>query len=150
MFVGMAFNDPSLMGSMMFAATLILAAMFFSSIYFSFRDSFILNGQDLQDNVLLTPDKPSEYLSETRATLTRVPRYPENKKMNFSSGIYRISQAIKWTGRALGGVWLIGLVFSGLSEKAGEGDLIPFVIAAVAFIAITETVAWILKGFSDN
>jgi hypothetical protein len=70
--------------------------------------------------------------------------------MNFSSGIYRISQAIKWTGRALGGVWLIGLVFSGLSEKAGEGDLIPFVIAAVVFIAITETVAWILKGFSDN
>jgi len=48
MLVSMTFNDPSLMGSMMFAATLILAAMFFSSMYFSFRDSFILDAQDVQ------------------------------------------------------------------------------------------------------
>jgi hypothetical protein len=48
MLVAMAFNDPSLMGSMMFAATLILAAMFFSSMYFTFRDSFILDALDVQ------------------------------------------------------------------------------------------------------
>jgi hypothetical protein len=48
MLVAMAFNDPSLMGSMMFAATLILAAMFFSSLYFTFRDSFILDDLDVQ------------------------------------------------------------------------------------------------------
>ena len=45
MLIAMAFDDANLMGSMMFAATLILASMFFSSMYFTFRDSFILDGQ---------------------------------------------------------------------------------------------------------
>jgi hypothetical protein len=39
--LSMALGQPELMGMLMFPASLLLAAMFFCSIYFSFRDSFV-------------------------------------------------------------------------------------------------------------
>jgi hypothetical protein len=41
MVLSILLGQPELMGTLMFPVALLLAAMFFSSIYFSFRDSFV-------------------------------------------------------------------------------------------------------------
>lgn len=46
MLIATALSDSTLVGSMLFVASLLLAAVFFSSLYFTFRDSFILNEPD--------------------------------------------------------------------------------------------------------
>jgi len=35
-------GQPEIMGMLLFPAAMLMAAMFFSSIYFTFRDSFVL------------------------------------------------------------------------------------------------------------
>lgn len=44
--LSMVLGQPDLMGVIMFPAAMLMAAMFFSSIYFSFRDSFDADDQD--------------------------------------------------------------------------------------------------------
>jgi hypothetical protein len=67
--------------------------------------------------------------------------------MNISQGLYRLAQAIKWTGRVLGGFWLAGLVYGAITGSGKAGFI--FVLALI-FIAITEGIAWILEGFASD
>lgn len=69
--------------------------------------------------------------------------------MNISTGIYRLAQIIKWFGRVVGGLWLVGLVYGAVTDsgKAGTGSM--FVLALI-FIAITEGIAWVLEGFAND
>jgi hypothetical protein len=69
--------------------------------------------------------------------------------MNLSLGLYRLAQAIKWFGRLVGGLWLIGLIY-GVSTDTGKSGFIGFFVAAIIFIAITEGIAWILEGFAND
>ena len=73
--------------------------------------------------------------------------------MNISSGIYRLAQVIKWTGRVLGGFWIV-VVYLNLSNSARtevhKVDAIFFLCLAVVFVLITEGIAWVLEGFADD
>lgn len=69
--------------------------------------------------------------------------------MNLSLGLYRLAQAIKWFGRLVGGLWLIGLVY-GVLTNTGKSGFIGFFVAAIILIAITEGIAWILEGFAND
>lgn len=47
MLLAILLDQPGLMGTIMFPAAMLLAAMFFTSVYFTFRDSFVA-----QDNIV--------------------------------------------------------------------------------------------------
>ena len=73
--------------------------------------------------------------------------------MSIANGIYRIAQAIKWTGRVLGGVGVMAICYSvltsPLSQMDGKENLALFAIAGV-LVAITEGIGWILEGFGSE
>jgi hypothetical protein len=69
--------------------------------------------------------------------------------MSISRGIYRIAQAIKWTGRLLGGLWFIAMAYALTSTKASE-DTFLLLISSVVFVGVTEGIAWILEGFGSD
>ena len=73
--------------------------------------------------------------------------------MSISRGVYRIAQAIKWTGRVLGGIGVMAICYSVLTSPMSQMDakenLALFAIAGV-LIAITEGIAWILEGFGSE
>ena len=71
--------------------------------------------------------------------------------MNISTGIYRLAQIIKWAGRGLGWLWLMGLAYSVMgTDKKADSDFWFFVVLLAVFIAITEGTAWVLEGFSND
>jgi len=73
--------------------------------------------------------------------------------MNISQGIYRLAQVIKWAGRIFGGIWTVGLVYGLITKSTESGlnsDFFFFQLLACAFIAITEGIAWVLEGFSND
>lgn len=67
--------------------------------------------------------------------------------MDVSRGVYRLAQVIKWTGRVLTGLYILTLL---ITNKYPDGSLLPFIILAFVFLAITQGVAWILEGFSGE
>jgi len=69
--------------------------------------------------------------------------------MNISTGLYRLSQAIKWVGRLIGGLWLGGVLY-GIHQKGFDEFVVVVGLAALLFIATTEVVAWVLKGFAED
>jgi hypothetical protein len=73
--------------------------------------------------------------------------------MSVSKGIYRIAQAIKWTGRVLGGIGVMAICYSVLTSPLTQMDakenLALFGIAGV-LVAITEGIGWILEGFGSE
>ena len=73
--------------------------------------------------------------------------------MSIARGVYRIAQAIKWTGRVLGSIGVIAICYSVLTSPMSQMDakenLALFAIAGV-LIAITEGIAWILEGFGSE
>ena len=73
--------------------------------------------------------------------------------MNISKGIYRIAQAIKWTGRLFGGIGVMAICYSFLTSPQSQMDskesLALLAIAGV-LVAITEGIAWILEGFGSE
>jgi len=79
--------------------------------------------------------------------------------MNFSAGLYRLAQAIKWIGRLLGGSWLVFSYIVLTSEstqrildglKRFDPVLLLMLFGAFVLIAITEVIAWVLEGFSSE
>ena len=73
--------------------------------------------------------------------------------MSLTRGIYRIAQAIKWTGRLLGGIGVMAICYSFLTSPMTQMDskenLALLAITAV-LVAITEGIAWILEGFGSD
>ena len=73
--------------------------------------------------------------------------------MSIANGIYRIAQVIKWTGRVIGGIWVMSVCYSVLTNPITQSDskenLVLFIMAVV-FIGITEGIAWILEGFGSE
>jgi len=73
--------------------------------------------------------------------------------MSISRGVYRIAQAIKWTGRVLGGIGVVAICYSvltsPLTQMNSKENLALFAIAGV-LVAITEGIAWILEGFGSE
>ena len=74
--------------------------------------------------------------------------------MSVANGIYRIAQAIKWTGRVLGGIGVMAICYSvltspPLSQMDGKENLALFAVAGV-LVAITEGIGWILEGFGSE
>jgi len=75
--------------------------------------------------------------------------------MNISKGLSRLAQVIKWIGRVLGSAWFIFLVSESTKSvidglKNGNGVLWLMFLAGFVLIAVTEAIAWILKGFSGE
>lgn len=73
--------------------------------------------------------------------------------MSIANGIYRVAQAIKWTGRVLGSLGAMAICYSvltsPLSQMDGKENLVLF--AMVGFlVAVTEGIAWILEGFANE
>ena len=79
----------------------------------------------------------------------------KEKKMNISTGLYRLAQVIKWSGRILGGLLFFTFAFQLFTSTSRSQDMmnsevtILFLIP-VGLIAITGVVAWVLEGFSDD
>jgi hypothetical protein len=69
--------------------------------------------------------------------------------MSISKGIYRIAQTIRWVGRVLGGLWFIAMAYALTSTRASE-DTFLLLISSVVFVGITEGIAWVLEGFTDE
>jgi len=73
--------------------------------------------------------------------------------MSIARGVYRIAQAIKWTGRVLGGIGVMAICYSVLTSPMSQIDakenLVLFTTAGV-LIAITEGIAWVLEGFGSE
>jgi hypothetical protein len=69
--------------------------------------------------------------------------------MSISSGVYRLAQVIKWGGRVVGGLSLIGLVYGALTGS-GKLGFIGFYVALAILIAITEGIAWVFEGFAND
>ena len=63
--------------------------------------------------------------------------------MNVSTGLYRLAQVIKWGGRVIGGLWVIG----GINNFRDFG--LFFGIGAV-IVVITAGIAWVLEGFAND
>ena len=75
--------------------------------------------------------------------------------MNVSTGLFRLVQVIKWSGRMLVGFLLLGLVIDFListpqRQSDMSSDRIVVLIFVVGFIAITGVIAWVIEGFSDE
>jgi len=73
--------------------------------------------------------------------------------MNLSQGLYRLAQIIKWSGRVLGGFWFVGVSISFLNSERTQVlkvDTIFFLCLAIALVAVTEGIAWVLEGFADD
>jgi hypothetical protein len=72
--------------------------------------------------------------------------------MSVKRGIYRIAQAVKWTGRGLVGLWFMVGGFVMLTSPVSERsqDELVYLILVVVFLAITEGIAWILEGFGSD
>lgn len=69
--------------------------------------------------------------------------------MSVKRGIYRIAQAIKWVGRVLGGLWFLAMAYALTAIRTSEVGFI-LLISSVVFVGITEGIAWILEGFTDE
>jgi hypothetical protein len=63
--------------------------------------------------------------------------------MNASTGLYRLAQVIKWGGRVIGGLCLIGGIknFNIFGLYLGLG---------VVIVVITAGIAWVLEGFANG
>ena len=70
--------------------------------------------------------------------------------MNISQGLFRLAQAIKWTGRVLGGLWLVGLIYTLTESEPVKAGLGAIFVIAIVFVALTEGIAWILEGFAND
>ncbi len=75
--------------------------------------------------------------------------------MNISTGLYRLAQVIKWGGRILGGILFVLIVnelFTSTPQLLSNilSDRIVVICLIVGFIAVTEVVAWVLEGFSND
>jgi hypothetical protein len=69
--------------------------------------------------------------------------------MNISKGIYRVAQAIKWVGRVLGGLWFLAMAYALTATRTSEDGFI-LLVSSVVFVGITEGIAWVLEGFTDE
>ena len=73
--------------------------------------------------------------------------------MNISTGIYRLAQVFKWSGRVVGAIWLLGLFYNYIGRSNSpplNADAYFFLGSLVVFVALTEGIAWILEGFADD
>ena len=69
--------------------------------------------------------------------------------MSVSKGLYRIAQAIKWVGRVLGGLWFLTMAYALTATRTSEDGFI-LLVSSVVFVGITEGIAWVLEGFTDE
>jgi hypothetical protein len=71
--------------------------------------------------------------------------------MNISHGIYRLAQLIKWAGRIIGAIYIVSFVSANFfTEKNATSDAFLFGGLLILFLAITEGIAWVLEGFSND
>ena len=73
--------------------------------------------------------------------------------MSIANGIYRIAQAIKWTGRVIGGIWATAICYFVLTNpitQTNSKENLALLAIAIVLGAITEGIAWILEGFGSE
>ena len=73
--------------------------------------------------------------------------------MSFTRGIYRIAQAIKWTGRVLGGIGVMAICYSFLTSPLTQMDgkeNLALLAITIVLVAITEVIAWVVEGFGSE
>lgn len=73
--------------------------------------------------------------------------------MSLTRGIYRIAQAIKWTGRVLGGIGAMAICYSFLTSPLHQMDgkeNLALLAITIVLVAITEGIAWVVEGFGSE
>jgi len=73
--------------------------------------------------------------------------------MSISTGLYRLAQVIKWFGRVIGALWFLGLFYNYIVRSNSpplDANAFFYLSLLVAFIGVTECIAWVLEGFADD
>jgi hypothetical protein len=70
--------------------------------------------------------------------------------MSVKNGIYRIAQLIKWVGRIIGVLFVISSAYQMIAPNPTSADAYAMLLMAGIVLAITESIAWILDGFSRD
>lgn len=70
--------------------------------------------------------------------------------MSVKKGIYRISRVVKDIGRFVGLGFIFVLCIHYYKQEQLPSDMGLILLLVTVFVAITETVSWILDGFASE
>lgn len=70
--------------------------------------------------------------------------------MSVKRGIFRIAKLIKWVGRIVGSLFVVGSAHQMIAPNPTSADEYGMLLMAGIILAISEGIAWILEGFSSE
>ena len=70
--------------------------------------------------------------------------------MSVKRGIFRIAQLIKWVGRIVSSLFVVGSAYQMIAPNPTSADAYGLLLMAGIVLAITEGIAWVFEGFGSE